>query len=164
MPGIRRPQIGDQVPPSGGEQVGVGAGEPQSLRLLGREAQGEHRAVVRRDLARAAPRRGGQVLDGPPGQHAPVGVGHIQRGEARWQQGALPPPARIEVAQEPGTGHDAVPAVHARRRYQNRSCGHSAVLLAQILGEPTRGHGLIEAMPNRRYQSTNGALMAHASG
>jgi hypothetical protein len=84
-----------------------------------------------RYLARAAG-RGGQVLDGPPGKHAPVRIGHIERGEASRQPGALPPPARIEAAQEPGTGHDPVPAVQVRRRRWNRAYGQLPALLPQV--------------------------------
>jgi tetratricopeptide (TPR) repeat protein len=154
-PVIRGPQVGDQVPPSGGEQVGVGAGEPQGLRLLGREAQGVHRAVVRGDLACAAPRRGGEMLGGPPGQQTPVRVGHVQHGEASRQQGARPPPARIEVAQEPGTSHDAVPAVQARRRYHISASAAASLAgtaipeARRLLGELARACLTAEHVPGR---------------
>jgi hypothetical protein len=77
-------------------------------------------------------RRGGQVLGGPAGKDAPVRVGHIQRGEASRQQRTFPPPAGIEVVQEPGTGRDAITAVHARGRRQNVSYGLVAVPVAHI--------------------------------
>ena len=84
---------------------------------------------------------GGQVASGPPGQHAPVRISHIQRGKARRQPSTLPPPGRIAAAQESGPGHDAVPAVQARRRHHNRSDGHGGVLLPQLPRKPSHAHG-----------------------